>query len=176
MSVDLEQLFRLDVSGLELVLRSSLVYLGLLTGFRIVSRRSMGALAASDLLIMVLIADGVQNGIAGKYQSVTGAAIVAATLLGWDVLLDVLAARWKPLERLFSPAPLKLIEDGRLLRRNMRRELITEEELASQLRTHGIQDVRLVRLACLEPDGELSVITRDGEPPSQPSHRDKGAT
>ena len=170
MSVDLDQLFRLDVSGLELVLRTSLVYIGLLTGFRIVARRRMGALAVSDMLIVVLIADGVQNGMSGEYNSVTGAAIVAATLLGWDVLLDALAARSKLVERLLSPSPLKLIENGRMLRRNMRKEFITEEELGSKLRAHGIEDMARVKLACLEPDGELSVVTRDGQP-QQPEPR-----
>jgi uncharacterized membrane protein YcaP (DUF421 family) len=173
-SVDLEQLFRLDVSGLELVLRTTLIYIGLLTGFRIVARRRMGSLAVSDMLIVVLIADGVQNGMSGHYNSVTGAAIVAATLLCWDVLLDALAARSKLVERLLSPPPLRLIENGHMLRRNMRKEFITEEELASKLRAHGIQEMARVKLASLESDGELSVITRDGQPQQPPARQHRG--
>ena len=163
MTLHPDQLFRLDVSALELVVRTSIVYLGLLAAIRVVGRREMGSMELPDLLMVVLIADGVQNGMAGEYGSVTGALVVAGTIIGWNYALDALAYRYPPVQRLVRPAPLPVIRDGRMLRRNMRRELISVEELESQLRAQGIEDIHEVRLACLEPEGELSVFKRDGQ-------------
>lgn len=161
MSLDLEGLFRLNVSGLELFVRTSLVYLGLIVAMRALGRREMGAFEIPDLLMVVLIADGVQNGMAADYDSVTGALIVGGTLIGWNYVLDMLTGRSAFVRKLVRPAELKLVENGRLLRRNMRREFISEDELMSQLRMQGINDVGEVKVACLEPGGELSVIKRD---------------
>ncbi len=161
MSIDIGEMLRLDVSAVELAVRTSVIYLLLVTAMRVVTRREMGALELPDLLMIVLIADGVQNGLAGQYQSLTGALIVAGTLIGWNYMLDALAYRFAFFRKLLRPAPLKLVENGRMLRHNMRRELVTVDELHHQLRTHGIEDLRDVKVAYLEPDGELSVITFD---------------
>jgi len=67
--------------------------------------------------------------------------------------------RW--IERLLSPRRLTLVRDGRMMRRNMRKELMTEEELMSQIRLQGAADLSRVREACMEADGRISVITRD---------------
>jgi uncharacterized membrane protein YcaP (DUF421 family) len=75
-----------------------------------------------------------------------------------------------------GPPPLKLVENGRMLRRNMRKEFITEDELVSQLRTHGVEDVSHVKVARLEPDGELSVIVRDEQPRRPPASQHSGIT
>ena len=172
MSLDLQTLFRPDVSALELVVRTSLIYLGLLGALRLMARRSMGALELPELLMVVLIADGVQNGMAGEYHSLTGALIVAGTMLGWNYALDALAYRTARLRKLLCPGALKVVENGRLLHHNMRRELVTEDELRSRLRTESVEDLREVKLAYLEPNGELSVIKQDQQPePTRGRHR-----
>ena len=164
MSVDWGALFRLDAGALELAIRTALVYLALIVAFRALGRRRMGALQMPDLLLIVLIADGVQNGMAGEYTSITGALIVAGTLIGCNWVLDYLSYRFTVMSRLLEPQQLTLVEDGRMLRRNMRREFISEDELRSQLRVEGIEDLSEVKKACLEPDGELSVLKyQDGE-------------
>lgn len=175
MSFDPGSVFRLDVSALELVIRTSLVYLALLTAMRVISRREMGSLELPDLLMVVLIADGVQNGMAGNYNSFTGALIVAGTIIGWNYALDALSYRFGPIRRLIRPAPLPLVKDGRLLRRNMRRELISLGELQSQLRAQGVENLNEVRLACLEPDGELSVLKAGGDEQQPRPHREQPA-
>ena len=163
MSLDLNALFRLDVSAVELFVRTSAVYLTLLTALRLTGRRTMGSLELPEMLMLVLIADGVQNGIAGEYRSITGALIVGGTIIGWNYLLTALAYHLPFARRLLHPEPLTLVADGRVRRDHMRRELLTEEELLSQLRTQGIEDPGQVKLACLEPDGELSVVRREDE-------------
>ena len=160
---DMEAIFRLDENALELIIRTSIMYIGLLVALRTFGRRETGALELPELLMVVLIADGVQNGMAGDYQSVTGAVIVAGTLLAWNIFLDWLAYASPTARALLRPKPLNLVEDGAYLRHHMRRELVTKEELDALLRIEGVEDVRDVKLARLEPSGELSVIRRDQE-------------
>jgi uncharacterized membrane protein YcaP (DUF421 family) len=158
---DLETMFRLDENALELFLRTSVIYLGLIFALRIIGRRETGALELPELLMIVLIADGVQSGMAGAYTSVTGAVIVAATLIGWNYTITVLTYNFPFARNLLRPKPLILVQDGAYQRHHMRREMVTRDELDSMLRVQGVDDIRLVKQACLEPDGELSVSRLD---------------
>ena len=166
------EVFRLDVNPLELMVRTSIVYLVLVIALRLVARREVGAFELPELLMIVLIADGVQNGLAGDYHSLPGALIVAGTLIGCNYALDWLEYHSRLAHKLLRPPALKLAEDGRLLRRNMRRELITERELRDHLRLQGIEDLSEVKLVYLEANGEMSVIKREkDEDESQPRRR-----
>lgn len=162
MSLDLTALFEVDVSVVELVARTSIIYLMLLALMRLIAQREMGSLQLPDLLLVVLVADGVQNGMSGDYGSVTGAFVVALTLVSWNYALDWMTYRSRFIRRLVRPPALKLVEDGRILRRNMRKEMVSDEELWNHLRVQGIQDLSEVQEACLEANGELSVIKRKG--------------
>src|SRR6187455_3289711 len=93
-SIDWSAIFVPSGNPLELVLRASVMYLLILAGFR-VFRRDAGSLSVSDLLVVVLIADAAQNGMAGEYKSLTEGAIVVATIFAWNYLLDWLAYRWR---------------------------------------------------------------------------------
>lgn len=157
---DWRSVFALEMSVLELIVRTSVVYLSLVIGLRVVGRRETG-MELSDILMIVLISEGVGTGMYGKNLSVTGGLIVAATLLAWSHVFDWLIFRYPLAQRLLRGGPLKLVENGRLQRRNMRRELVSEAELRSHLRGHGIEDFAEVKVAYLEPNGELSVIKRE---------------
>lgn len=85
-----------------------------------------------------------------------------ATVLVWSVVIDALTYRWPRLTVLLKGKPRPLVIDGRLDRRTMRREFITEDELLTQLRAHGLSEVSQVQRAHLEPNGEISVIPKDG--------------
>ena len=118
----------------------------------------------TDLLVVVLIADAAQNGMAKEYRSVTEGVVLVATIIGWDYALDWLGYRIPAFQRLVRPAPLTLVRDGKLLRQNMRRELITTEELMAHLREQGLASLKDVRSATMEADGRISVIkARPGE-------------
>ena len=80
------------------------------------------------------------------------------TLIFWNYALDWLGSKVPLFGRLVHPPPLKLIEDGRLLRRNMRKEMITEDEMMSHLREQGVDEVSQVKAAYIEGDGRISVI------------------
>lgn len=158
-----------EVNLLELILRGSFIYLLLLAGFRLF-RREAGSLSMADLLVVVMIANAVQNGIAGEYHSVTEAAVLAGTILVWSYVLDWLGYRFPVVHRLLQARPLLLVVDGRIQERNLRAEMLTEEDLLTQLREQGIDRLSLVRRCYLEGDGRLSVLWQ-GEPRKPPPRR-----
>jgi uncharacterized membrane protein YcaP (DUF421 family) len=155
------------VSVAEIIFRGTVMYLLLLGGLRIL-RRETDVIGVADLLVVVLIADAAQNAMSREYKSVTEGAILVATIFGWDYLLDWAGYRFPRVQRFLRPAPLLLVRDGRLLRWNLQRELITEGELMSQLRLQGIDDVTQVQKAYLEGDGRISVIVRDSPQANAP--------
>lgn len=155
--IDWREIFVPTTSPLELVVRASVMYLLILAGFR-VFRRDAGSLSVSDLLVVVLIADAAQNGMAGEYKSVPEGAIVVATIFAWNYLLDWLAYRSRFVRWLLHPPPLLLVRNGQIQHRNLRSQLITRSDLLEQLREQGIDDLHDVKTCCLEGDGRMSVI------------------
>lgn len=155
--IDWHAVFVPTVPLLEIILRGTLVYLLLFVVLRVL-RRESGGLGIADVLVIVLIADASQNAMSSDYKSITEGGILVATIVFWDYALDFLAYRFQFFQRLIRPAPLPLIRDGRMLRKNMRQEMITEEELLSQLRQQGIENTTSVQKCYLEGDGRISVI------------------
>ena len=156
----LAELFRIDVPVWETIVRGSAVYLSLFAIFRFAVRRDIGSVGIADLLVLVLVADAAQNAMAGGYTTITDGLILVLTLIFWNVLFDWLAYRFPAFERFMQGPPVLLIQNGRYLRRNMRRELVTVGDLEAKLRGEGIDDVRDVAKATLENDGEISVVPR----------------
>lgn len=148
-------------SVLEIVLRGTIVYLTIFALFRLILARQMGSIGMADLLVLVLVADAAQNAMAGSYTSVPDGLALVTTLVFWSYALEWLAFHFPFLQRWLFPPPLLLIKDGQMLFRNMRRELISREELLSQLRLQGVNDLAEVKRACMESDGRISVIKRD---------------
>jgi uncharacterized membrane protein YcaP (DUF421 family) len=160
---DWVRLFLPSASWLELVTRGTVTYLSLFVLLRVILKRQSGTISITDLLLITLIADAVQNGMSGSYTSITDGIILVITIICWSFALDWLGARSPRFQRFVHPPPLPLVRDGKLLRPNMRREFIMEEELMSQLREHGVEDLAEVKLAYLEGDGEVSVITYEAK-------------
>ena len=155
-----DEIFGLTLSPWELVIRGTAMYLFLFLLFRVVIRRRVGSIGMADILILVIIADASQNAMSGEYKSVTEGAILVGTIVGWNMLIDWLNFRVPALRDWLEPAPLPLIENGRLLHRNLRQEYVTEDELKAKLREHGVDDLRQVAKAHMESDGQISVIKR----------------
>jgi uncharacterized membrane protein YcaP (DUF421 family) len=160
--MDFDQIFGFSVNPLELVLRGTLIYFGLVLLFRFLLRRDLGELGVADVLFVALLADAAQNGMAGDYRTVSDGAVLLATLGGWNALLNFATFRWPLARRLFEAPTIELVRDGRIIRRNLRREWMTVEELMGKLREQNVADLGEVKLAVLEADGELSVLTKEG--------------
>lgn len=159
--MDWGEIFGISVSPWELIIRGSAMYLFLYLLFRVVIRRRVGSIGMADILILVIVADASQNGMSGEYRSVTEGAILVGTIIAWTQLIDWLNFRVPALRRWLEPPPLPLVENGRVLRRNLRQEYVTEDELKSKLREQGVEDLREVAKAYMESDGQVSVIKRE---------------
>jgi uncharacterized membrane protein YcaP (DUF421 family) len=146
-----------DTPLIEIFIRGSIVYLSLFCLLRLVLKRQSGALEISDLLVIVLIADAAQNAMAGGYHSVPDGILLVSTLIFWSFALDWLGYHFPFIQKFIHPAPLQLIREGKILIKNMRRELITKDELMSQLREQGIHTIEEVKEAYMEGDGKISI-------------------
>jgi uncharacterized membrane protein YcaP (DUF421 family) len=164
-SPDWAGMFSFSMSPLELIIRGSLMYWFIFFLLRAGGRRDVGSLGVADMLVLVLIADAAQNGMAGSYDSVLDGMILVATLVGWTAAVDRIVFHFPVLARLLTAKRVCLIQNGTIAKRNMRREFITEEELMSELRQQGFEDVAQVGRAYIEPDGNISVIPMNGARP-----------
>jgi len=156
--LDWGEMFGLSMPVAEIIVRGTAVYWFLFLIFRFVIRREVGAVGIADILVLVIVADASQNAMAGEYTSVTDGLILVSTLIGWNFLFDWMSFRFPPFRRFAEPSPLCLVEKGRLNKRNMRKEFITEEELWAKLREEGVESLQEVKKAYLETDGAISVI------------------
>ena len=159
-SIDWADLFVPSGSIVAIVLRGTLMYFVLLLLLRVFPREP-GKIGLADMLLVVILADASQNAMAGEYRSVTEGVILVSTLVFWNFFLDWLAYHWSPFRRVLEPAPLLLVKNGRMLKRNMRQEMITEEELRGQLRQNGVLHITDVREARMESDGNISVVRKE---------------
>ena len=170
--IDWREVFVPSMSLLEVVFRGSFLYLTILFLLRIF-RREAGAMSTADLLVIVLVADAAQNAMAAEYKSITEGVVLVATIFAWNYVLDWLAFHSRWVYRLLHPAPLLLVKEGLVQRRNLRSELLTLEDLREQLREQGIESVAQVKRCFLEADGHLSVIKL--EPDDGPRKRKESA-
>lgn len=159
LAVDFEALFKIETPVLELIIKGSVMYLGILLLFRVLPRRTGGEMAMMDLIFVLLIAEAATHSLGG-YSSITEGFIVIGTIMAWNYLFNFLSYHIPLVEKLVSAPPLQIIKNGRLLKRNMRREYLTEEELTDHLRLVGIDDIGEVKAAYVEGDGKISVIER----------------
>lgn len=168
--IDWQSMFVPTESLLEIFLRGTIMYLVMFALLRIF-RRQAGSVGIADLLVIVVIADAAQNGMAGDSKSVTEAVLLIFTIVLWDYFLDLLGDKSEFFKRIIEPRALLLISDGKLLRRNMHKEMISYDELRSQLRQQGMEQVGEVKKCYLESNGRFSVIPFDKD-----SDKPKGNT
>jgi uncharacterized membrane protein YcaP (DUF421 family) len=169
--VDWSSLWQFNVHPLELVLRGTVVYWSLFALFRFVLRRDAGTFGIPDLLLLVLLADAVQNAMAGGYEGIGEGLVLVATLASWNWLLDWASYHWRWARRLAEPPPLVVVRRGRMLHANMRREMLTPQELMSALREQGIDKLHAVKMARMEADGQISVIRQPDDDASDDESR-----
>ena len=161
LNIDFASIFFFTVSPLELVLRGTLMYWFLFSVFRFVLRRDVGSLGISDFLFVVILGDAAQNGMIGSASSAIDGMVLIGTLVFWSYMLDFMSFRF-PLVQRFTAAPhWCLVRDAKLLRKNLRRELITDAELNAKIRHEGVDDIAMVKRMYLEADGEMSLIRQD---------------
>lgn len=171
------ELFYFTLPPWELALRGTVIYWFLFLLFRFVLRRDAGSIGLADILVIVLIADAAQNGMAGEYKSLGDAFVLLSTIASWNYWFDWMSYRYSWFAHFAEPRVEALIRHGRVVQSNLTRNLLTLEELNSHLRQSGVTNVSEVRYAALEPDGNISVIQYNSDESSQtrPKKRVPGA-
>jgi uncharacterized membrane protein YcaP (DUF421 family) len=164
-------MFDLTISGWSIIARTALVYVALLFGLRLAGKRELGQMTPFDLVVILLIANAVQNAMVGPDTSVTGGLIAAVVLIGLNFALAY-ARQWIPwLRRAVEGSPTLLINDGEIVDRNLRREGIDVDEVLMAIREHGLGGPEAVKVAVLEVDGSISIVPKDQSLPHRRTRR-----
>jgi len=151
-----------SVNVLELAVRGVVVYVALLVALRVFGKREIGQFTVYDLVFILLVANALQPAMTGPDSSVTGGIVLIFALVGANFLVGQLD-RVPLIHHLFTPPSSVLIKDGDYVKSTMEREGITEDEVEMAIREHGLEGSKDVRLAELEPDGSISVVSKDSE-------------
>lgn len=152
-------MFNLDiVSALGITIRTLAVYLVIFVGLRLSGKREIGQMTVFDLVVLLLIANAVQNAMVGPDTSLIGGILAAVTLLLANAGVARLRLRWPRLRRLVEGTPTLLVLHGEVIPEHMRREGIDEESLLAAFREHGVTEISGVEMAVLEIDGSISVV------------------
>ncbi len=156
---------------LDVALRTSVVYFALLIGLRLTGTRQLGQMSTFDLVLLLIIANAVQNAMVGPDTSLAGGLVAAGVLIAWHRVIDWWRLRSRGVSKLLTGEGIMLIHAGRILQEHCVRAGITHDELRQALREHGVASVQDVMLAVLEPDGAISVVRFDDIKPGERPHR-----
>ena len=147
---------------MDIVIRSAIVYLVVMVLMRLLGRRELSKMQPFDLLILVVIADFVQQGVTQQDYSVTGAVLAVGTFALLIVATSWLAWRFPRTRPIIDGNPVVLLENGNPIMDNLRRERISLEEIAAQARLQQLESLQKIRWAILETSGEISFIPKSG--------------
>jgi uncharacterized membrane protein YcaP (DUF421 family) len=143
---------------MDIVLRAIIVYLLIFAFTRALGRRDLSTLQPFDFILLVVIGDLIQSGVTQNDLSVTGVLLVVCTIGILQVAISYLGFRFRRMRPVLQGEPIVLVENGRLIDRNMRRERLTLDDLAEKARLSEIASIADIKWAVLETNGEISFI------------------
>ncbi|MFN2583047.1 MAG: DUF421 domain-containing protein [Candidatus Dormibacteria bacterium] len=146
---------------MDIVIRAAIMFLIVFVFTRVLGRRELGQMQPFDLILLVVIGDLIQQGVTQNDLSLTGLALVIATVALLQVLLSYLSYRFRRLRPVLNGEPVVIIENGRLLERNLKRERLTVDDVAEEARLSSITSFDQVRWAVLETSGRISFIKNE---------------
>jgi uncharacterized membrane protein YcaP (DUF421 family) len=147
---------------MDIVLRAAVAYLFILFLMRVVGRRELSSMEPSDVILLVVIGDLVQNGVTQSDYSVTGVVLAAGTIGSLATLTAYVTFKWSRIRNVVEGEPVILVEDGRLIERNMKNERLTADELMEQARLQqGVESLDDVKWAVLETSGSISIVKKN---------------
>jgi uncharacterized membrane protein YcaP (DUF421 family) len=153
-----------DLPGaLAIAAKSALIYLFLIVGLRLLGLRELGQMSVYDLVLIIVIANSVQNAMVGQDTSLGGGLVAALTLLLLNRVFTWLIIQHPEIGRWMLGEPVLIVRDGKLLEGAMRKEGVTREHLLAAMREHGLDKLANVQMAVLELDGTLSIVPEDSQ-------------
>ena len=144
--------------ALQILARSLLVYVGVLVGLRLMGKRELGQMTVFDLVVILLIANAVQNAMVGADVSIQGGLLAAAVLLAVNRVVAALRVHSGVWGRLIEGTPTVLVQEGEFLEAALRKEGLERQQVEMAMREHGIDSLEQVKLAILETDGSISIV------------------
>ena len=160
-------MWHLATPWLEILARCAIVYTAVLVGFRLSGKREIGQMTPFDLVLILLIANAVQNAMIGNDNSLAGGLIAAGALILLNFTVGRAAHRWLGFGRFLKGHAAVLVNRGMVIEPHLRQEGIDHDELLAALREHGVASIDDVRLAVLEVDGSISVLKNDDLTPEK---------
>jgi uncharacterized membrane protein YcaP (DUF421 family) len=158
-NVSMHALFDMSSPWWHFVLRAIVIYVLVMVLMRLSGKRSVGQFTPFDLVLLILIGNAVQNGLNGGDNSISGAVILAGTLIGLNYFVALMTARHKRFRKVVEGVPVVLARNGELFHDVLRRELVSEADFHEVLRMNDIDALADVRIAWLETNGHISVVS-----------------
>jgi uncharacterized membrane protein YcaP (DUF421 family) len=145
---------------MDLAIRAIFLYAFVVLLMRVTGRRELSTLSAVDLVLLIILGDAIQQGLTQDDYSVTGAVIVVSTIAALQVGTSYLTFRSRRARRVLEGEPIVILQDGKLIERNLKRERLTEDEVAEEMRAQQIASVEDVEWGILETNGTMSFIPK----------------
>ncbi|HSD02247.1 MAG TPA: YetF domain-containing protein [Gaiellales bacterium] len=145
---------------MDIVVRGIVLFVFVSFVMRVVGRRELSSLGAVDLVLLIVLGDAIQQGLTQDDYSVTGAMIAVSTIAVMQVSLSYVGFRFRRLRPMLEGEPIVIVQDGRVIERNLRRDRITVDEVLEEARQHQIGSLDGVAWAILEPNGKISFLPK----------------
>jgi len=145
---------------MDIAIRAVVLYAFVILLMRVIGRRELSTLSAVDLVLLMVLGDAIQQGLTQDDYSVTGALIAISTIAALQVGTSYLSFRWRPARRILEGEPIVVIQDGKLIDRNLRRERMTPDEIAEEMRMQQIASFDEVQWAIVENNGQISFVKK----------------
>lgn len=143
--------------------RAAIVYIAVLIGLRLMGKRELGQMTVFDLVVVLLLANAVQNAMVGADTSVQGGLVAAFVLLAINRVVAAVRLHSGVWGRLVEGSPTVLVQEGQILDAAVRKEGLERAQVEMAMREHGVANVADVQLAVMETDGSISIVPRDAE-------------
>lgn len=157
----MESLLGLSLPWWQFVLRAVVIYVVVMVLIRVSGKRAVGQFTPFDLVLLILIGNAVQNGINGGDNSLTGAFVMAGTLIALNYAVAFATSRSRRAEQIIEGVPVVVARDGKLFEQVLRRELVSRDDFDEALRTCGVRHLHQVEIALLETNGRISVVQKE---------------
>jgi uncharacterized membrane protein YcaP (DUF421 family) len=145
---------------MDIVLRAVFLYVFVVFVMRVIGRRELSSMTPFDLVLLIIFGDAIQQGLTQDDYSVTGAVLAVATIASLQVFTSYLSFRSKKARKVLEGLPLVIVDHGKLVESNLKRERMTSDEVAAEMRTQQVSSLDDVEWAILESNGTISFIKK----------------
>lgn len=145
----------------NIILRSLAVYVFIILAIRLFGKKELSQLSITDLVLILLISNAVQNAMVGPDSSLSGGLVAALTLFLLNYIIKIVSFKSKLFSKVLEGEPVMLVYKGFVKHKNLQNQKITPEELEAVAREHGVKSIKDAELIMLEKDGSISVISKE---------------